>query len=89
MDSDFENLMEGLACPHCGQSVAIDVEAQTNIRIDRQDIEILTGRFNLFEGCRAQCPDCKYTADFADFKLENQMDDSPTTHPAFHSQRFH
>lgn len=84
-----DNLMDGLACPHCGQSVAIDVEAQTPIRICQDNIEILTGEFNLFENCHAQCPDCKYTADFTEFKLENQIDNSPTTHPAFHSQRLH
>lgn len=96
-----DNLMDGLACPNCGQSVAIDIEVQTHIRVDREDVQVLDGKYQLFDGCEAGCPDCHHIGDFEDFKVENQKGpytavaskDPPVPRPTVHefawSQRVH
>lgn len=95
-----ESLMDGLACPNCGQSVAIDIEVQTQIRVDREDIEIHDNEFQLFDGCEAGCPDCHHVGPFEDFKVENQKSSretrlrepllpEPTIHESAYSRRLH
>jgi hypothetical protein len=89
MDSDEHNFMDGLSCPNCGQSIALDVETDALIRLTREDLELLNNAYTLFDDAKAQCPDCKYIAEFQEFKVEHQFDSLPTTPQSMHSKRTH
>lgn len=62
--------MNGLACPACGQRVALEIESSAMVRITRENLEVLDDVFHLFNGSPTRCFDCGFIADFEQFRLD-------------------
>lgn len=89
MNDDDTDYMAGLECPQCGQSTELLVQSTNLIRLTNNDLEIMDGKFNLFDSAPAQCPACNYEAPFHMFQLDREftefihvadMEASPTRH---------
>ena len=88
-DDEPIDYMAGLECPHCGQSTELLVQSTNLIRLTTDDLKVMDGQFNLFDGAPAQCPACNYEGPFHLFQLDREftefihidnMEASPTRH---------
>jgi DNA-directed RNA polymerase subunit N (RpoN/RPB10) len=70
MDDQDINYMNGLACPACGQSVALEIESSALVRITQETLEVMDDVFHLFDGSPTRCFDCGFIADFEQFRVD-------------------